>query len=85
MVQTLLDKLKCSYDKDQSGLFVWAKIPSTEESGQVLADRILMEKRVFITPGFIFGPQGDQYVRVSLCQPKEVISRAIDRINGAIS
>lgn len=82
---TLLDKLKCSYDKDQSGLFVWAKIPSTEESGQVLADRILMEKRVFITPGFIFGPQGDKYVRVSLCQPKEVINRAIDRINGIIS
>ena len=85
MVQTLLDKLKCSYDQDQSGLFVWAKIASAEESGQVLTDRILMEKRVFITPGFIFGPQGDQYVRVSLCQPKEVISRAIDRINGAIS
>jgi len=82
MAYALLDKLKCSYDKDRSGLFVWAKIPSTEESGQVLADRILMEKRVFITPGFIFGPQGDQYIRVSLCQPKEVINRAIDRING---
>jgi aspartate/methionine/tyrosine aminotransferase len=81
----LLDYLKCEYSMDQSGLFVWAKIPSTEVSGQDLADRILLEKRVFITPGFIFGPQGDQYVRVSLCQPKEVIISAIDRIKGVQS
>jgi len=84
MAYALLEKLKCTYDKDQSGLFVWAQIPSIEASGQSLADRILLEKRVFITPGFIFGPQGDQYIRVSLCQPKEVISSAIDRINGKI-
>ena len=80
MAHALLDQLKCTYDTDQSGLFVWAKIPSSETSGQSIADRILLEKRVFITPGFIFGPQGDQYIRVSLCQPKEVISSAIDRI-----
>ncbi len=85
IAQELLDYLKCTYDKDQSGLFVWAKIPSDEISGQVLADRILAEKRVFITPGFIFGPQGDQYVRVSLCQPKEIISSALDRIKGGKS
>jgi LL-diaminopimelate aminotransferase len=83
--QELLDKLNCKYDEDQSGLFVWARIPAGEMSGQSLADRILMEKRVFITPGFIFGPQGNQYVRVSLCQPKEVIKQAIERINGGPS
>ena len=85
MAHALLDHLKCTYDTDQSGLFVWAKIPPAENSGHSLADRILMETRVFITPGFIFGPQGDRYVRVSLCQPAEVINSAIDRIKGAIS
>ena len=85
IAHALLDHLKCTYDKDQSGLFVWARIPPAEDSGQGLADRILMEKRVFITPGFIFGPQGDRYVRVSLCQPGEVINSAIDRIKGVIS
>jgi aspartate/methionine/tyrosine aminotransferase len=78
----LLDNLECSYDKDQSGLFVWARIPETEASGQIMADRILLEKRVFITPGFIFGSQGDRYIRVSLCQPREVIENAIKRIKG---
>jgi aspartate/methionine/tyrosine aminotransferase len=85
VVHALLDHLGCTYDSDQSGLFVWARIPSTEQSGQELADRILMEKRVFITPGFIFGPQGDQYVRVSLCHPKEVIISATNRIKGVLS
>jgi LL-diaminopimelate aminotransferase len=84
VAHALLDRLNCTYETDQSGLFVWAKIPSAAVSGQVLADRILMDKRVFITPGFIFGPQGDRYVRVSLCQPKELISSAIDRINGGV-
>jgi aspartate/methionine/tyrosine aminotransferase len=81
----LLDTLHCTYDEDQSGLFVWARIPTGESSGQELADRLLLEKRVFITPGFIFGPQGNLFIRVSLCQPKEVIERAIDRINVSIS
>jgi aspartate/methionine/tyrosine aminotransferase len=78
----LLDNLGCMYDNDQSGLFVWARIPETEASGQIMADRILLEKRVFITPGFIFGSQGDRYIRVSLCQPREVIENAIKRIKG---
>lgn len=82
IVHKLLDILNCSYDRDQSGLFVWARIPAAEISGQSLAERILSEKRVFITPGFIFGMQGDRYVRISLCQPKELITSAINRIKG---
>lgn len=85
VVHSLLDELKCTYDQDQSGLFVWARIPSEEISGQDLADRLLMARRVFITPGFIFGHQGDRYIRISLCQPKEVISNAIERIIGKVS
>ena len=85
MAHALLDYLQCTYDTDQSGLFVWAKVPLAEGSGENLSERILQEKRVFITPGFIFGPQGEQYVRVSLCQPKEVIISALDRIKGVRS
>jgi len=58
LVHKLLDQLKCQYEPDQSGLFVWARIPSDEVSGQHLADRILAEHRVFITPGFIFRVSG---------------------------
>lgn len=80
IVHELLDFLQCTYSVDQSGLFVWAQIPATEESGREMAERILQKSRVFITPGFIFGPQGEKYIRVSLCQPVEVIREAVDRI-----
>ncbi len=80
IVHELLDFLKCTYSVDQSGLFVWARIPPTEESGREMAERILQKSRVFITPGFIFGAQGERYIRVSLCQTVEVIQEAVDRI-----
>lgn len=80
-VHQLLDILGCTYSTDQSGLFVWARIPESETSGRDLSERILHEKRVFITPGFIFGFQGEQYIRISLCQPAEVIREAMNRLS----
>ena len=82
VVHELFDNLGCKYSFDQSGLFVWARIPEKEESGRELSERILQGSRVFITPGFIFGAQGDRYVRASLCQPKEVIHTALERIRA---
>jgi len=77
----LLDNLGCTYSTDQSGLFVWARIPESETSGRDLSERLLREKRVFITPGFIFGFQGEKYIRISLCQPAEVITEAMNRLS----
>lgn len=76
----LLDLFHCVYDSKQSGMFVWAKIPSEFSSGYVLSDKILNENAVFITPGGIFGSQGDHYIRVSLCAKVEIFQEAIDRI-----
>lgn len=76
----LLDLLHCTYDKNQVGMFVWAKIPATAENGYTLTDEILQKARVFITPGGIFGSNGNGYIRVSLCQDEKVFQEAIDRI-----
>lgn len=76
----LLDLIGCTYDQDQVGMFVWAKIPSAYSNGYDLSDEILNKSKVFITPGGIFGSAGDSYVRVSLCSKKEVLHEAIDRI-----
>lgn len=79
-VFTLLDELNCKYDQDQVGLFVWAKIPGRFTDGYALSDEVLHHSRVFITPGGIFGKEGDSYVRVSLCSTIEKISEALQRI-----
>lgn len=78
----LLDTLHCEYSKDQTGLFVWAKIPASYKSGSELSDEVLLKSRVFITPGFIFGSNGDDFVRVSLCCDIEVFDAAIEKIKS---
>jgi len=76
----LLDVLKCRYSKEQAGLFVWAKVPSSYKDGYVLSDEVLYKSNVFITPGGIFGSAGDKYVRVSLCATVEKFEEAKQRI-----
>ena len=80
----LLDILNCAYAKSQVGLFVWAKVPNEYKDGYTLSDEILYEANVFITPGGIFGSEGDNYVRVSLCSTVENVQKAIDRIKTSL-
>ena len=76
----LLDQLNCTYSKEQVGMFVWAKIPSTSKDGYALSDQVLYDSNVFITPGGIFGSAGNEYIRVSLCGDIEKFAEAIKRI-----
>ena len=78
----LLELLNCKFSKEQAGLFVWAKIPSTYKDGFALSDDVLYDSNVFITPGGIFGDAGEKYVRVSLCAPVEKFEEAIKRLRG---
>lgn len=79
-VYELLNLLNCQYDKSQVGLFVWAKIPDDCADCYALADEVLYKANVFITPGGIFGTNGNQYIRVSLCGNIEDYEAAIERI-----
>jgi len=76
----LLELLNCTFDKDQVGLFVWAKIPAGAKDGFALTDAILQQAQVFITPGGIFGSNGNGYIRVSLCKDEKVFDEVLDRI-----
>jgi LL-diaminopimelate aminotransferase len=79
----LLDLLDCTYDNQQQGMFVWAKIPPQYSTGFELSDKVLYGANVFITPGGIFGSAGDGYVRVSLCAKVAVFEAGIQRIKDA--
>jgi LL-diaminopimelate aminotransferase len=76
----LLDLLQCSYTNDQSGLFIWASVNAKYADAFMMSDEILKHARVFITPGGIFGSQGEKYLRMSLCNKTETFSKAIERI-----
>ncbi len=82
LVWEIMDVLNCSYDKNQVGLFVWAKIPDRIKSAEIISDKILDKANVFITPGFIFGDNGSRYIRISLCTSSEKLKEAIKRISN---
>ena len=78
----IFDILGVKYDRNSSGMFLWGRVP--EGKGEALADKVLYEAGVFITPGFIFGRNGEDYVRISLCAKPEVLKKAAERIRSVI-
>lgn len=79
LIFQLAEKLNCTYSKEAVGMFVWAKLPEGI-SAEEFIDTILIEKNIFITPGTLFGSNGNGYIRFSLCVSEEKIEEAISRI-----
>lgn len=79
----LLELLGCEFSREQAGLFVWARVPAIYKDGYALSDRVLDSAGVFITPGGIFGPAGEGYIRVSLCSTVEKLQESMQRVRGA--
>ena len=85
----IFDLLGVKYDSSSSGMFLWGKVAvksgeAETSPGQQLSDKILYEAGVFITPGFIFGRNGENYIRISLCAKPEVLKKAADRIKSIL-
>ena len=85
IAEEIMTALGCHFDSKQSGLFLWGKIPDTADSSEQLADNILYNAHVFITPGFIFGSNGERYIRISLCAKEDKMLEALKRIKQLIS
>lgn len=79
----IMDAIGCTYTKNQAGLFVWGRLPDGDADCYAYSDKILYECGVFITPGGIFGSQGNRYLRISLCAPEEVFEKALQKIKAA--
>ncbi|WP_036156266.1 pyridoxal phosphate-dependent aminotransferase [Maribacter forsetii] len=79
LIYQLVDKLGCTYDRNAVGLFVWAKLPEGSTTSEEFIDNVLYTKDLFITPGTIFGSNGEGYIRFSLCISEDKIKEAIAR------
>ncbi|MBQ4082864.1 MAG: aminotransferase class I/II-fold pyridoxal phosphate-dependent enzyme [Bacteroidaceae bacterium] len=76
----IMDALGCTYDKNQVGMFLWGRIPDHYTDVEELTEHVLHEARVFIVPGFIFGSNGNRYIRISLCAKNDKLEEALKRI-----
>jgi len=77
----IFDMLGAEYDHDSTGMFLWGRVG---QAGAEVSDKLLYEAGVFITPGFIFGKNGEDYIRISLCSKPEVLKRAAEKIKAVI-
>ena len=82
IAEQIMDTLNCKYDPKQVGMFLWGRIPDSYSYVEELTERILKEARVFITPGFIFGSNGQRYIRISLCAKDDKMAEAAKRIEA---
>ncbi len=80
----IFDLLGASYDMETEGLFLWGRVGGAFPNGEALSEYILHEAKVFIAPGFIFGSNGDQYIRISLCATEETLRESYNRIAKAL-
>ena len=82
IAEEIMTTLGCTFDPNQVGMFLWGKIPDKYNNVEDLTERVLHEARVFITPGFIFGTNGERYIRISLCAKDDKIREALQRIKA---
>lgn len=80
IAEKIMTTLGCTFDPRQGGLFLWGKIADNMDSAEAVSDMLLYDARVFITPGFIFGSNGERYIRISLCATEEKMTEALERI-----
>ena len=85
IAEQIMATLGCSFDHSQVGMFLWGRIPDHYANAEELTEKVLHEARVFITPGFIFGSNGQRYIRISLCAKDEKIKEALERIKKMIN
>ena len=81
LAQQILEKVGAEVAPGQVGLFLWGKVAG---KGVDICDDVLYKAKVFITPGFIFGSNGENYIRISLCANEQTLAQALERINRVL-
>lgn len=84
VAEQIMAVLNCTFDPDQTGMFLWGRIPDSYAHVEDLTELVLHKARVFITPGFIFGSNGERYIRISLCAKEEQMQEALARIKSVM-
>lgn len=75
--KAIFDVLGLEYAENQAGLFLWGRLPKGQNCYD-FCDHLLYEKGIFLTPGGIFGSEGESYMRLSLCAPQQVLENVLE-------
>jgi aspartate/methionine/tyrosine aminotransferase len=84
IAEQIMTALGCSFDPQQRGLFLWGRVPESVTNAEEICNDMLEKAHVFITPGFIFGSEGRNYIRISLCANEKQLTEALNRIKNLL-
>jgi aminotransferase len=70
--------LKCS--KPKGAFYIFPSIKNTGLTSEEFAEKLLMEEKVAVVPGNVFGNCGEGFIRCSYAVSSEEIEKALSRI-----
>jgi LL-diaminopimelate aminotransferase len=82
LAEQIAGALGCTWQQEQTGMFLWARLPEHLLPAETLVDKLLREHHIFLTPGFIFGQKGEHFIRISLCCQEELLNEALQRVSA---
>lgn len=80
LAEEIASELNLSYSKKSVGMFIWGKILNGSLKSEDFVDHLLDKYNFFISPGSIFGSQGEGYVRISLCTEQKKMNEVLKRL-----
>ena len=80
VLSTLAD-IGLEVDPPKASLYVWARVPEGFTSGK-LAEQLLEECDVVVTPGASYGDSGEGYVRFSLTIQDDLLEEGLRRLTA---
>ncbi len=80
IVVAALRKAGIAVEAPKASLYVWYPLPEGETDSKAFCERALQEVGVSMTPGVVFGPHGEGFVRVSLGTSTERMREAMERL-----
>ncbi len=69
----------------RGAFYVFPNIESTGLSSEEFSERLLLEERVAVIPGSVFGPSGEGFVRCSYATSLTELEEALDRIERFVA
>ena len=82
LAEEIASELNLSYSKNGVGMFIWCKMLDDSLKSEEFIDHLLDKYNFFISPGSIFGSQGEGYVRISLCTDTRKMNQVLKRLKS---
>jgi LL-diaminopimelate aminotransferase len=86
IIVSALRKAGFTVNTPPAAIYVWARLPQGVTDSTEYCNRMLEQTGVSTTPGVVYGPSGEGYLRISLGTPtprvKEAMQRVIDWVQG---